>query len=205
MERGGGRILVVDDSADLRELISVTLARDGQRVIAAGTGEEALAIARREKPALVLLDVQLPGTSGYAVCNELRQTLGDEVPIMFISGTRTESFDRVAGLLIGADDYLTKPFDPDELVVRARRLLGRARPAERPPRRGQRFSLTPREGEVLRLLVDGMTQAEIAEKLQLSPKTVGTHIQRILGKLGVKSRTQAVALAAQEGLFEPIS
>jgi DNA-binding response OmpR family regulator len=206
MGRGGRRILVVEDSAELRELISVTLARAGHEVVLAGTGEEALAIAARETPALVLLDVHLPGTSGYAVCNELRRTLGDGIPIMFVSGTRTESFDRVAGLLIGADDYVTKPLDPDELVVRVRRLLERPRAASLGRSRNHPgFGLTQREREILGLLVHGMTQAEIAGKLQLSPKTVGTHIQRVMGKMGVKSRTQAVALAAQEGLFEPIS
>ena len=152
----------------------------------------------------MILDVNLPGTSGYAVCNELRQTIGQQLPIMFLSGDRTEPFDRVAGLLIGADDYLTKPFDADELLARVTRMLERSqlrRPGLVPE---DPFGLTRREREVLGLLVDGLRQVDIADRLYLSPKTVGTHIQRILGKMGVKSRTQAVAMAAREGLFEPI-
>jgi DNA-binding NarL/FixJ family response regulator len=199
-----GRILIVDDDPSFRQLVSELLERAGYSTVEAGSGEEALDLARRDVPRLVLLDVNLPGTSGYVVCNELRHTLGHQLPIIFLSGDRTESLDRVAGLLIGADDYMTKPFDPDELVARVARMLERL--DERPPQPpvGDPFGLTPRECEVLGLLVDGLSQPEIADRLYLSPKTVGTHIQRIIGKMGVKSRTQAVAIAAREGLFEPL-
>ena len=196
-------ILVVDDDASFCRLVADVLERAGYTTLLAGTGEEALECVRQSVPRLVILDVNLPGTSGYTVCNELRNTVGHHLPIIFVSGDRTESFDRVAGLLIGADDYLTKPFDPDELVARLERMLTRAE-YRRPPQRrdSDAFGMTPREREVLGLLVDGLSQPEIAERLYLSPKTVGTHIQRILGKMGVGSRTQAVALAAREGLIE---
>jgi len=199
-----GRILVVDDHANARKLVGTVLGRAGYEITEAETGEEALAFAARETPSLVILDVNLPGTSGYAVCSELRQTLGHQLPIMFLSGDRTEPFDRVAGLLIGADDYMTKPFDSDELVTRVTRMLERTQ--QRRPRLQHEdpFGLTRREREVLGLLVDGLTQVDIADRLYLSPKTVGTHIQRILGKMGVNSRTQAVAMAAREGIFEPV-
>jgi DNA-binding NarL/FixJ family response regulator len=194
----------VDDHADFRNLVTSVLERGGFETLEAETGEEALELASRETPSLVILDVNLPGTSGYAVCNELRQTLGHQLPIMFLSGDRTEPFDRVAGLLIGADDYLTKPFDADELVARVSRMVDRAQLRRPHPLPAETFGLTRREREVLGLLVDGLSQVEIADRLYLSPKTVGTHIQRILGKMGVKSRTQAVAMAAREGLFEPV-
>jgi DNA-binding NarL/FixJ family response regulator len=205
MRRDCGPILVVDDDHDLRQLVVSVLARAGYETVEAATGEEGLAFAEHETPSMVVLDVNLPGTSGYAVCNELRQTIGHHLPIMFLSGDRTEPFDRVAGLLIGADDYMTKPFEPDELVARVMRLLQRTqlrRPRFQQPE--DSFGLTRREREVLGLLVDGLTQVEIADRLYLSPKTVGTHIQRVLGKMGVRSRTQAVALAAREGMFEPV-
>jgi DNA-binding NarL/FixJ family response regulator len=103
----------------------------------------------------------------------------------------------VAGLLLGGDDYLVKPFDPDELLARARRLL----PA--PLIDGRKaHELTRRELHVLSLLVDGLTQSEIADKLVISPKTVSKHIEHILAKLGVHSRAQAVALAVRGGLLE---
>jgi DNA-binding NarL/FixJ family response regulator len=153
----------------------------------------------------VLLDVNMPDGSGYEVCRALRSEFGPGLPIVFLSGERTEGFDRAAGLMLGADDYLVKPFDPDELVARVRRLVGRgfhARDGSGTQRMIAR-SLTPREREVLRLLVDGFAQDEIASSLFISPKTVATHVQRILGKLGVRTRAQAVALAFRERLVEP--
>jgi two-component system nitrate/nitrite response regulator NarL len=144
---------------------------------------------RAEPPAAVLLDVNMPGLSGYEVCRSLREEHGQSLPLMFVSGERTESYDRVAGLTIGADDYLAKPFEPDELLARLRGLLRRC------GARSSVSTLTRREREVLSLLADGLDQDEIARRLVISRKTVGTHIERILGKLGVHSRAEAVALA----------
>jgi DNA-binding NarL/FixJ family response regulator len=199
-----GQILIVDDDATLRRLVATLLERAGHDTVEAASGEEGLELARRDPPRLVLLDINLPGTSGYAVCNELRQAAGQQLPIIFISGERTESFDRVAGLLIGADDYITKPFDNDELIARVSRMLERVSQQRAQPLDDDMYGLTPRECEVLALLVDGLSQPEIAERLYLSPKTIGTHIQRIMGKMGVRSRTQAVAVAARDGLFDPL-
>jgi DNA-binding NarL/FixJ family response regulator len=173
------------------------LRRAGYSTYEAATGEEALAAAKRERPALVIVETLLPGVSGYEVCRELKDEFGETMPIVFVSRNRTEPGDRVAGLLLGGDDYLVKPFDPDELLARARRLL----PA--PAIDGRKaHELTRRELHVLSLLVDGLTQSEIAEKLVISPKTVGKHIEHILAKLGVHSRAQAVALAVRGGLIE---
>jgi len=199
-----GQILIIDDDATLRRLVATLLERAGHETVEAASGEEGLELARSGPPRLVLLDINLPGTSGYAVCNELRQAAGQQLPIIFLSGERTESFDRVAGLLIGADDYITKPFDNDELIARVSRMLERVSQQRAQPHDDDMFGLTPRECEVLALLVDGLSQPEIAERLYLSPKTIGTHIQRIMGKMGVRSRTQAVAVAAREGLFDPL-
>ncbi len=102
------------------------LQRIGCTVYEAASGDEALDVAETVRPALVILDVDLPRISGYEVCRELRDAFGDAVAIMFVSGTRAEAYDRVGGLLIGADDYVVKPFDPDELLSRARVLLRRA-------------------------------------------------------------------------------
>ena len=193
-------ILVVDDDAGTREMISLLLTNAGFAAEQAATGEEALAFATAgsERPQLVLLDVRLSGVSGYEVLRELRQRFGDELPIMFISGERAEPFDRVAGLLLGADDYLVKPFAPDELTARVRRLVARSTPHAN--QTGQP-KLTGREEEVLQLLAEGFAQGEIAEKLTISSKTVATHIQHILDKLGVHSRAEAVAVAHRSGLF----
>jgi DNA-binding NarL/FixJ family response regulator len=164
----------------------------------AATGAEGLAIARRTAPALVLLDVHLPDISGYEVCRELRETFGEGLPILFLSGARTESYDRVGGLLLGADDYLVKPFAHDELLARVRRLLARSN-------RGyaaQSYGLTARELEVLSCLAAGQDQAQIAAALVISEKTAATHIQHILSKLGVHSRAEAVAFAHRHGITD---
>jgi DNA-binding NarL/FixJ family response regulator len=188
-----GSILVLDDDADCRALVAGLLQRVGYRTLEAASGEEALATLDHKAPALVLLDVKLPGLSGYEVCRELRRRFGEDLPIIFVSGTRTDRLDQIAGLLIGADDYIVKPFDPEDLLARARRAVARSHPDART--HADDWPLTGREREILTLLADGLSQAEIANKLVISPKTVGTHIQRILGKLGVHSRAQAVALA----------
>ena len=122
---------------------------------------------------------------------------GDAVGFILVSAQRTDVVDRVAGLLVGADDYLGKPFETDELLARARRFLRTAQP--RAPRGGRLGRLTPRETEVLELLLDGLTVKEIASRLVISPKTAATHLQRILGKLDVHSRAQAVAVVLGEG------
>jgi two-component system, NarL family, nitrate/nitrite response regulator NarL len=149
----------------------------------------------------VLAEVNLPEVSGYEVCHELHDRYGDEIPVIFLSADRTEPYDRVAGLLLGAVDYITKPFDSDELLARVRSALRRT-PAEakRGPAGAPWSSLTARELEVLGLLSHGLNQTEIAARLVISSKTVGTHIQRVLTKLGVHSRAQAVAHAHEHGL-----
>ena len=193
-------ILVVDDDESFREFICALLDGAGYATVSARSGEDALAAARDAPPALVLLDVRLPGISGYELGRQLKDRYGSTLPVLLVSGVRTESFDRAAGLLTGADDYLVKPIDPGELLARVRCALERVQrtPAESVPLP----RLTPREIEVLRLLAQGLDQRTIAERLVITPKTVATHIERVLGKLGVRNRAQAVAFAYRAGLFE---
>jgi len=200
-----GTILIVDDDANYRAFVSSILGRVGYATREAASGEEALNSIRTERPSCVLLDVLLPGVTGYAVCRELRDEYGEALPIIFVTGERTEPGDRVAGLLLGADDYVVKPFDPDELLARVRRLHVRSHSAARGngEQRQNFLGLTDREREILMLLADGAGQKAIAAELVLSPKTVATHIQRILAKLGVHSRAEAVAVAHREGLARP--
>jgi DNA-binding NarL/FixJ family response regulator len=137
----------------------------------------------------------MPGISGYEVCHRLRAELGTDLGIVMISGVRTESYDRIAGLLLGADDFLVKPFDPGELLARVRRLLERVASAP------SFHQLTPRELEILTLMAEGYAQREIATRLVISPKTAASHIQHIIEKLGVHSRAQAVAMAYRYGVI----
>jgi DNA-binding NarL/FixJ family response regulator len=198
-------ILVVDDDPGVRALLADSFARAGFATVQAGAGEDALAAAADGRPAAVVLDVGLPRMSGWEVCRALRERYGEQLPIVFLSGERIESIDRVCGLLLGGDDYVVKPVDPGELVARVRRAVernGAAQASTHAPTasRSDRHELTPREREVLELLTRGLTQAQIARELVISTRTVGTHIQRILGKLGVHSRAQAVALELRERL-----
>lgn len=198
-----GPILIVDEDEGSRAFASRLFERAGFPIEEAATGEEAMVSARRVRPSLVLLDVLLPDVSGFEIVSELRDEFGDDLPIVFISGDRTEPLDRAAGLLLGGDDYVVKPPDPDELLARARRLISRSR-------RGRAASLargpinpelTNREREVLELLAGGMRPKQIARELVISPKTVACHIQRMLAKLGVHSRAEAVAIAYREGFI----
>jgi DNA-binding NarL/FixJ family response regulator len=190
-------ILIVDDDDGYRALVATSLAEAGYETLEAPDGRAGLLLAREHALALALLDINLPLLNGY----ELYWRIRSEQPnlaIAFMSGERIESYDRVAGLLLGADDYFVKPTDTAELLARVRALVRRSRSVSRESRSTR--PLTPREQEILQLLSEGVTQKEIALKLVISDKTVATHIQRILGKLGVHSRSHAVALAIRERL-----
>ena len=191
-------VLVVDPETDLRRAICAIFARVGVRTREADTGVEALRAVAQETPALVVLEVCLTDISGYEVCHEVKQTTAKRVPVVLMSRQRSEPLDRVAGLLIGADDYLVKPFDLDEFLIRTRKLMERSLLDESPIM----ATLTRREREILCLLADGLEQRDISEALLISPKTVGTHIEHILGKLGARSRAQAIAIAYQGGLMD---
>jgi DNA-binding NarL/FixJ family response regulator len=195
---GTRTILIADHEVETRTLVAGVLRKAGYDVVEADRGDDVVDAARREPPRLVILEVTLPVLSGYEVCHQLRQEFGEGLPIIFVSGERTEPFDRVAGILIGADDYVVKPFAPDELLARVRRLVRSRAPVA--PRVA--LKLTGRETEVLQLLAEGLEQEEIAGQLFITRRTVGTHIENITRKLGVRSRAQAVALAYREDLVK---
>ena len=180
-------------------MLAGLLSDAGFDVIEAGSGEDALAVARQLVPSAVILEIPLGNISGYEVCRALREEVGDDLPIVFVSGARTESYDRVVGLIVGADDYVVKPYAADELLARLRRLVRRSRPAVARTASG----LTRRELEVLGLLADGQSAQDISAALFISTKTVSTHIEHIFTKLGVTSRVQAVAIAYRDGLVTP--
>jgi len=197
-----GSVVVADGDDEQRHTIARALRRAGYDVIEVATGAEALAAANRTDVALLMLEVSLPDTTGYQVCHALREDGGSELPIFFLSGTRTEPMDRVAGLLLGADDFIVKPFDDDELVTRAGRFVARGGPRRARNEAPDSPHLTRRETQVLALLAAGQRQKEIARELSISPKTVATHVQNLLGKFGVNSRAVLVARAYLLGLVD---
>jgi DNA-binding response OmpR family regulator len=194
-------ILIVDDDARFAALAESVLAEAGYLCRTAASGEVALAAARSQQPRIVLLDVYLPVMSGYDVCRRLRERYGLSVGIIFLSGLRTESYDQIAGLDLGGDDYLSKPFDPGELVARVRSLARRLPAAA--AREQPEHALTARELEVLALAAKGLPQKQVAQELSISRKTVGTHMSHIFEKLGVHSQGQAVAAAQELDLLGP--
>lgn len=195
-----GVVLIADEDSTSRDQLADVLEAAGYEIVQVASGEEALEAARKANPSIVLLEIPLGGLSGYEVCRALREVTR-EMPIVFVSGARTESYDRVAGLLLGADDYIVKPYAPDELLTRVRHLVRRSQAITSPVG----GSLTKREREILRLLADGLRQDEIAERLFISRKTVSTHVANILRKLGVRTQTQAVALAFRDEMSDIVS
>lgn len=201
MVRKTGGVVIADGNEGERALTAAVLQRAGLETLEVGTGAEALAAVAAGGVALVVLEVSLPDMTGYEVCREIRTKSGEGLPVFFLSGMRTESLDRVAGLMLGADDFIVKPFDDNEFVARVRRFVTRGTPRPDLDGRGAASpQLTRRETEVLELLVEGRRQQEIADQLSISDKTVATHIQNMLGKFAVHSRAELIARAYLLGL-----
>ena len=196
----GDIVLIADDEESSRTLLAGVLRNGGYEPLEAEDGEEALELARSTPPAAAILEIPLPGMSGYELCTALKGEFGPELPVIFLTGKRTESYDRVGGLLLGADDYLTKPYVAGELLVRLRNLLHRHADAG-----ASHFvrRLTKREHEVLALMAEGLQHEEIGRRLFISPKTVSTHVEHILRKLGARGRAQAIAIAYRHRILKP--
>lgn len=162
------RILIVDDEEGLRELVKINLEHEGYGVVQAENGAEGLNLVREEKPDLVILDVMMPEMDGWEVCREIRSF--STMPVLMLTA-RSQSQDVVAGLDSGADDYLVKPFNMDELNARVRALLRRVPSPNRPVAagkgeisidkqkrevlvRGESVDLTPTEYDLLLLLAE---------------------------------------------------
>jgi DNA-binding response OmpR family regulator len=199
------RILLVEDTLEIAEALQQSLEEDGHEVALATKAAHALALATSHRPELVVLDLGLPDRDGFEVLAEMRAR-GNDVPVLILSARALES-DRLQGFRLGADDYVTKPFSVRELQARIAALLRRARPAPTPAAAPaaeraalddealrQRYGLTARQIQVMRLIGDGLTNAEIAERIGLSFFTVRTHTEHILAKLGVASRAAVGAV-----------
>ncbi|MGQ9546423.1 MAG: response regulator [Dehalococcoidia bacterium] len=126
---GNYRILIVEDDRNLLDTLKYNLRKENYEVVTAVDGVEALDIARKEKPDLIILDIMLPGLSGFEVCRILRKEM--TIPILMLTA-KTEEIDKIVGLEIGADDYMTKPFSMRELLARLRAMLRRAEMAAQP-------------------------------------------------------------------------
>jgi DNA-binding NarL/FixJ family response regulator len=186
---------VADADAASRTDTCRILRDGGHEPTEAASGEQALQAARSGSFSALVLEVSLPSICGYDVCRRVKDEYAEQISILLVSATRTESCDRVAGILLGADDYLCKPFAADEFLARIELLLRRSAS----PSNGS--ALTSRERQVLGLLEEGLRQREIAERLCISHKTVGTHLEHIFSKLGARNRLHAVSLAYRRGII----
>ncbi len=184
----GRKILVVDDEARLVDVLKAYLERDGYKVVAAYNGRDALLLARRERPDLVLLDLMLPEVDGLEVCRTLRKE--SNVPIIMLTA-RTDETDKLIGLELGADDYITKPFSPREVVARVRAVLRRSQATRETEedgviavgdlvidrgrhevrRKDQVIDLTPTEFALLWALA--ANRGRVLSRLQLMDKALG--------------------------------
>jgi two-component system, OmpR family, response regulator MprA len=208
----GERVLVVDDDAPIRRMLARTLAAEGYEVALASDGGEALADVERAPPDLVVLDVAMPGLDGLAVCRRLRRK-GVSAPILMLTA-RDAVADRVAGLDAGADDYLVKPFAPEELAARLRALLRRGwdeaalltvgdltldTASRRAQRAGRTIELTARETALLALLMRH-PRAVVSRELALAevweestgPNVVDRYVAHLRRKLGEPALIQTV-------------
>jgi len=204
-------VLVIDDEKDLLELVRYNLTKEGYDVIAAQKGEAGLEIAFQHKPDLILLDVMMPGMDGLEVCRRLR---GDErtgrIPLIMLTARGAES-DRVVGLELGADDYVTKPFSPRELIARVRAVMRRVHAAAEPREvrrhgdlvldsgrhevtyRGKPIPLTATEFRILEYLLSrpgrvlsrsDILESALGDDVAVTDRTVDVHVTAIRRKLG---------------------
>jgi two-component system alkaline phosphatase synthesis response regulator PhoP len=204
----GKKILIVEDEPDIRKLLQYNLTQEHFKVLEADDGEKALKSVRQEKPDLIVLDLMLPGLSGLEVCRVLRErSETSRIPVLMLTAKAGEA-DRVVGLEMGADDYLTKPFSPRELVARVKAILRRSEPqtaasdAEGYEKgalkinfltyeafvKGKSIRLTLKEFELLRFLVQNPNRVLSRDQLLdrvwgsevfVDPRTVDVHIRRL--------------------------
>jgi phosphate regulon transcriptional regulator PhoB len=205
-------ILIVEDEPDIRRLVDFHLTREGYRCRSAASGADALAEVRRALPDLIVLDLMLPELDGLEVCRRLRSDPRTAMVPIIILTARADEVDRVVGLELGADDYVSKPFSPKELVARVRAVLRRTRPRDLsmplagggvtldPARhsvtaQGASVTLTPKEFDLLQTLLEAAGRVLTREYLlnrvwgysradEIESRTVDVHIRRLRAKLG---------------------
>ena len=214
------RAVIADDQALVRTGFGMILAADGIEVVAeAANGADAVAAVRRTRPDVVLMDIRMPELDGLEATRQIMAGGADGTRVLILT---TYDLDHYvyAALTAGASGFLLKDVTPEHLVASVRlvrsgdallaptitrRLIERFAPRDeaKATRHRDLSELTPRELEVLRLLATGLSNAELADRLTLSSTTVKTHVARILSKLGLRDRVQAVVLAYETGLISP--
>jgi len=209
METGSGRkILIIEDESDVADMLTLNLRKAGYRVSMAADGASGLQKARDDKPDFIILDLMLPKMSGLEVCRILKSdTATSQIPILMLTA-KAEEVDRIVGLEFGADDYVTKPFSPREIVLRIRAILRRGEKADESLKagpividaarhqvrvNGKPVHLTSLEFKLLRTLMQRQGRVQDRDRLLnevwgyesvIDTRTVDTHVRRLREKLG---------------------
>jgi DNA-binding NarL/FixJ family response regulator len=204
-------VLIVDDDPTLQIALTRRLQAQGFAVMIATSGQEALQLWHTTPADVVVSDVVMPGMNGFEFCHQLRSSPGGEmVPFIFLSSLG-ELNNRVQGHLMGADDYLVKPFSAHELIAKVKGAIARSqrlrsalvRMVEQTTAQPAPLPFTPAEERVFWEVVQGFTNKQIGEHLFLSPRTVQTHLSSILTKLKLENRSQIVRFAFEQGYRIP--
>lgn len=202
------KLLLIDDDPNLILLVKDYLEFRGYEVIPAGNGREALEVMKTFTPDLIICDVMMPEMDGYTFVETIRGNMAtDWVPVIFLSA-RGQTADRVKGLTTGADVYMVKPFEPEELVAQVEsslkhteRLLQMQNVGIQPILQLDReIELTPTETRVIQYVAKGMSNREIAETLGVSQRTIESHVSNMLGKTGLHNRTELARWAMESGI-----
>ncbi len=204
------RLLLIDDDPNLILLVKDYLEFRGYQVITAENGQEALEVLDKETPDMIICDVMMPQMDGYSLVEHVRKNPRTSwIPVLFLSA-KGQSQDRVKGLNTGADVYMVKPFEPEELVAQvesslkqASRLIQRQdKSSEAAPKIQVPFDveLTPTELRVVQFVARGMANREIAEELNVSQRTIESHVSNMLGKTGLHNRTELARWAIENSM-----
>jgi DNA-binding NarL/FixJ family response regulator len=202
------KLLLIDDDPNLILLVKDYLEFRGYEVIPAGNGREALEVMKTFTPDLIICDVMMPEMDGYTFVETIRSNMStDWVPVIFLSA-RGQTADRVKGLSTGAEVYMVKPFEPEELVAQVesslkhtdRLLQMQSVGMQQVMQLDRDIELTPTEAKVIQHVAKGMSNREIAEVLGVSQRTIESHVSNMLGKTGLHNRTELARWAMESGL-----
>jgi DNA-binding NarL/FixJ family response regulator len=201
------KLLLIDDDPNLVLLVKDYLEFQGYEVTTSNNGKEALRVLESEVPDMIICDIMMPEIDGYGFVEELRKNINTSwIPLLFLSA-KGQSQDRIKGLNLGADFYMVKPFEPEELVAQVESSLKQSgrlmQHADAGPisetliQVNPSVELTPTELKVVQLVAKGLANKDIATQMSLSQRTVESHVSNMLGKTGLNNRTELARWAIE--------
>ncbi|MDJ0723998.1 MAG: response regulator transcription factor [Prochloraceae cyanobacterium] len=209
-QKDSKQLLLIDDDPNLILLVKDYLEFRGYEVLTAENGREALELLQDSLPDMIICDVMMPEMDGHTLVQQIRKNSRTNwIPVLFLSA-KGQSQDRVKGLNIGADVYMVKPFEPEELVAQVESSLKQANRLIQQNSKGagaktkikvpQNVELTPTELKVVQLVAKGMPNREIAQKLNVSQRTIESHVSNMLNKTSLGNRTELARWAIESNM-----